>query len=65
VLDSIIHYVPVVIINGLAAILFMIGYVLLGVAIVIPELVYLVNPVGTRVLSTIDLIGESRDEPYL
>ena len=27
--------------------------------------VYLVNPVGTRVLSTIDLIGESRDEPYL
>jgi hypothetical protein len=46
--------VPVVIINGLAAILFMIGYVLLGVAIVIPELVYLVNPVGTRVLSTID-----------
>jgi hypothetical protein len=34
VLDSIIHYVPVVIINGLAAILFMIGYVLFGVAMI-------------------------------
>ena len=27
--------------------------------------VYLVNPVGTRVLSTSIRIGESRDEPYL
>jgi hypothetical protein len=34
VFDSINQYVPVVIINGLAAILFMIGYVLLGVAMV-------------------------------
>ena len=32
VLDSINQYMPVVIINGLAAILFMIGYVLFGVA---------------------------------
>ena len=32
VLDSINQYAPVVIINGLAAVLFMIGYVLLGVA---------------------------------
>ena len=34
VLDSISHYSPVVIINGLAAILFMIGYVLFGVAMI-------------------------------
>ena len=34
VLDSINQYVPVVIINGLAAILFMIGYVLFGVAMI-------------------------------
>jgi hypothetical protein len=34
VLDSIKRYVPVVIINGLAAILFMIGYVLFGVAMI-------------------------------
>jgi hypothetical protein len=34
VVDSINQYVPVVIINGLAAILFMIGYVLLGVALI-------------------------------
>ena len=33
VLDSINQYLPVMIINGLAAILFMIGYVLFGVAI--------------------------------
>ena len=33
-LDSINQYVPVVIINGLAAILFMIGYVLFGVAMI-------------------------------
>ena len=33
-LDSINHYVPVVIINGLAAILFMIGYALFGVAMI-------------------------------
>jgi hypothetical protein len=34
VLDSINQYAPVVIINGLAAVLFMIGYVLFGVAII-------------------------------
>jgi hypothetical protein len=34
VLDSISQYPPVVIINGLAAILFMIGYVLFGVAMI-------------------------------
>jgi hypothetical protein len=34
VLDSINQYMPVVIINGLAAILFMIGYVLFGVAMI-------------------------------
>jgi hypothetical protein len=34
VLDSINQYVPVVIANGLAAILFMIGYVLFGVAMI-------------------------------
>jgi hypothetical protein len=34
VLDSISHYSPVVIVNGLAAILFMIGYILFGVAII-------------------------------
>jgi hypothetical protein len=34
VLDSINQYLPVVIINGLAAILFMIGYVLFGVAMI-------------------------------
>ena len=34
VLDSITQYWPVVIINGLAAILFMIGYVLFGVAMI-------------------------------
>ena len=34
VLDSISQYPPVVIINGLAAILFMIGYVLFGVALI-------------------------------
>ena len=34
VLASINQYVPVVIINGLAAILFMIGYVLLGIAMI-------------------------------
>jgi hypothetical protein len=34
VLDSITQYSPVVIINGLAAILFMIGYVLFGVALI-------------------------------
>ena len=34
VLDSINQYSPVVIINGLAAILFMIGYVLFGVAMI-------------------------------
>jgi hypothetical protein len=34
VLDSISQYIPVVIINGLAAILFMIGYVLFGVAMI-------------------------------
>jgi hypothetical protein len=34
VLDSINQYAPVVIINGLAAILFMIGYVLFGVAMI-------------------------------
>jgi hypothetical protein len=34
VLDSISQYLPVVIINGLAAILFMIGYVLFGVAMI-------------------------------
>jgi hypothetical protein len=34
VLDSINQYVPVVLINGLAAILFMIGYVLFGVAMI-------------------------------
>ena len=33
-LDSINQYVPVVIINGLAAILFMIGYILFGVAMI-------------------------------
>ena len=33
-LDSISQYSPVVIINGLAAILFMIGYVLFGVAMI-------------------------------
>jgi hypothetical protein len=32
VLDSLSQYLPVVIINGLAAILFMIGYVMFGVA---------------------------------
>jgi hypothetical protein len=34
VFDSISQYPPVVIINGLAAILFMIGYVLFGVAMI-------------------------------
>jgi hypothetical protein len=34
VLDSINQYLPVVIINGLAAILFMIGYVLFGIAMI-------------------------------
>jgi hypothetical protein len=34
VLDSVNQYMPVVIINGLAAILFMIGYVLFGVAMI-------------------------------
>jgi hypothetical protein len=34
VLDSINQYMPVVIINGLAAILFMIGYILFGVAMI-------------------------------
>ena len=34
VLDSITQYSPVVIINGLAAILFMIGYVLFGAAMI-------------------------------
>ena len=34
VLDSISQYLPVVIINGLAAILFMVGYVLFGVAMI-------------------------------
>ena len=34
VFDSISQYPPMVIINGLAAILFMIGYVLLGVAMI-------------------------------
>jgi hypothetical protein len=34
VLDSINRYSPVVIINGLAAILFMIGYVLFGIAMI-------------------------------
>jgi hypothetical protein len=34
VLDSINQYLPVVIINGLAAILFMIGYIMLGVAMI-------------------------------
>jgi hypothetical protein len=34
VLDSINQYLPVVIINGLAAVLFMIGYVLFGVAMI-------------------------------
>jgi hypothetical protein len=36
VLDSINQYMPVVIINGLAAILFMTGYVLFGVAMIRP-----------------------------
>jgi hypothetical protein len=34
VLDSINQYMPVVIINGLAAVLFMIGYILFGVAMI-------------------------------
>jgi hypothetical protein len=34
VLDTINHYAPVVIINGLAAILFMIGYLLFGIAMI-------------------------------
>jgi hypothetical protein len=34
VLDSISQYSPVVIVNGLAAILFMIGYVLFGIAVI-------------------------------
>jgi hypothetical protein len=34
VLDSINQYLPVVIINGLAAILFMIGYALFGIAMI-------------------------------
>jgi hypothetical protein len=34
VLDSINQYLPVVIINGLAAVLFMIGYILFGVAMI-------------------------------
>jgi hypothetical protein len=34
VLDSINRYAPVVIINGLAAILFMIGYILFGIAMI-------------------------------
>jgi hypothetical protein len=34
VLDSINQYSPVVIVNGLAAILFMLGYILLGVAMI-------------------------------
>ena len=33
-LDSISQYLPVVVVNGLAAILFMIGYVLFGVAMI-------------------------------
>ncbi len=37
VLDSISQYLPVVIVNGLAAILFMIGYVLFGVAMIRTE----------------------------
>jgi hypothetical protein len=34
VLDSISQYLPVVIVNGLAALLFMIGYALFGVAMI-------------------------------
>jgi hypothetical protein len=34
VLDSLSQYLPVVIINGLAAILFMIGYILFGIAVI-------------------------------
>src|SRR4029434_894301 len=34
VLDSINQYLPVVIINGLAAILFMVGYILFGIAMI-------------------------------
>jgi hypothetical protein len=34
VLDSLIQYLPVVIINGSAAILFMIGYILFGIAMI-------------------------------
>ena len=34
VLDSINQYTPVLIVNGLAAILFMIGYVLFGIAMI-------------------------------
>jgi hypothetical protein len=34
VLDSISQYSPVVIVNGLAAILFMLGYLLFGVAMI-------------------------------
>jgi hypothetical protein len=34
VLDSINQYMPVVIINGLAAILFMVGYILFGIAVI-------------------------------
>ena len=33
-LDSLSQYLPVVIINGLAAILFMIGYILFGIAMI-------------------------------
>lgn len=33
-LDSLIQYLPVVIINGSAAILFMIGYILFGIAMI-------------------------------
>ena len=34
VLDSISQYLPVVIVNGLAAVLFMIGYILFGIAMI-------------------------------
>jgi hypothetical protein len=34
VLDSINQYLPVVIINGLAAVLFMVGYILFGIAVI-------------------------------
>jgi hypothetical protein len=34
VLDALSQYLPVVIINGLAAILFMVGYILFGIAMI-------------------------------